>query len=162
MDSLYTLRIFILRKIKYEWWTYLWHKYVISGRNRINRCQHIPRVSLILTQPMSMAEVDILPEKELLHHLHDLKLEHLRKTRIFKVEESLVLSGRSLHGQEKFGSWCSPSIWCVCMHMHSVMSNSLQPHELWPTRLLSPWNFPGKNTEVGCHCLLHRISLEKV
>ena len=66
MDSLYTLRIFILRKIKYEWWTYLWHKYVISGRNRINRCQHIPRVSLILTQPMSMAEVDILPEKELI------------------------------------------------------------------------------------------------
>ena len=23
-----------------------------------------------------------------------------------------------------------------------------------PTRLLSPWNFPGKSTGVGCHCLL--------
>ena len=42
---------------------------------------------------------------------------------------------------------------------HSVMSNFLQPHELWPTRLLCPWNSPGKNTGVGCHALLQRISL---
>ena len=25
------------------------------------------------------------------------------------------------------------------------------PHGLWPTRLLCPWNSPGKNTGVGCH-----------
>ena len=37
------------------------------------------------------------------------------------------------------------------------MSNSLQPHGLYPTRLLSPWNFPSKNTEVGCHFLLQGI-----
>ena len=24
-----------------------------------------------------------------------------------------------------------------------------------PVRLLCPWDFPGKNTEVGCHFLLH-------
>ena len=29
------------------------------------------------------------------------------------------------------------------------------PHGLQPTRLLHPWNFPGKITGVGCHCLLH-------
>ena len=28
------------------------------------------------------------------------------------------------------------------------------PHGLQPTRLLCPWNFPGKSTGVGCHCLL--------
>ena len=28
------------------------------------------------------------------------------------------------------------------------MSESLQPHELYPTRLLCPWNSPGKNTGV--------------
>ena len=33
----------------------------------------------------------------------------------------------------------------------SVASNSLQPHGQQPTRLLCPWNFPGKNTGVGCH-----------
>ena len=33
----------------------------------------------------------------------------------------------------------------------------LRPHRLWPTRLLHPWDFPGKSTRVGCHCLLQRI-----
>ena len=37
----------------------------------------------------------------------------------------------------------------------SVVSNSLQPHGLQPTRLPHPWDFPGKSTGVGCHCLLH-------
>ena len=36
----------------------------------------------------------------------------------------------------------------------SVTSHSLQPHGLQPTRLLHPWDFPGKGTGVGCHCLL--------
>ena len=36
----------------------------------------------------------------------------------------------------------------------SVMSNSSRPHGLQPTRLLRPWDFSGKNTGVGCHCLL--------
>ena len=40
---------------------------------------------------------------------------------------------------------------------HSVMSNSLLPHGLWPTRLLCPWDSPGKNTRVGCHVLLQGI-----
>ena len=36
----------------------------------------------------------------------------------------------------------------------SVVSNSEPPHRLQPTRLLRPWDFPGKSTGVGCHCLL--------
>ena len=39
----------------------------------------------------------------------------------------------------------------------SVVSHSLQPHGLSPTRLLCPWNFPGKHTAVGCHFLLQGI-----
>ena len=35
------------------------------------------------------------------------------------------------------------------------MSDSSRPHGLPPTRLLHPWDFPGKSTGVGCHCLLH-------
>ena len=31
---------------------------------------------------------------------------------------------------------------------------SQQPHGLQPSRLLHPWDFPGKSTGVGCHCLL--------
>ena len=29
-----------------------------------------------------------------------------------------------------------------------------RPHGLQPTRLLHPWDFPGKSTGVGCHRLL--------
>ena len=36
----------------------------------------------------------------------------------------------------------------------SVVSDSLRLHGLQPTRLLCPWDFPGKSTGVGCHCLL--------
>ena len=35
----------------------------------------------------------------------------------------------------------------------SVVSDSLRPRGLEPTRLLCPWNSPGKNTAVGCHFL---------
>ena len=42
---------------------------------------------------------------------------------------------------------------CVC----SVISDSLQPHGLQPTRLLCPWDFPSKNTILGCHFLLQGI-----
>ena len=34
-----------------------------------------------------------------------------------------------------------------------VMPDSLQPLGLEPTGLLSPWDFPGKNTGVGSHSL---------
>ena len=43
----------------------------------------------------------------------------------------------------------------LLLFSHSVVSNSLWPHRLQPTRLLCPWGFPGKNIGVGCHFLLH-------
>ena len=38
----------------------------------------------------------------------------------------------------------------------SVASDSLQSRGLQPTRLLCPWDFPGKSTGMGCHCLLRK------
>ena len=43
------------------------------------------------------------------------------------------------------------------MKQQAVVSNCLQPHELQPARFLCPWNFPGKNTRVGCHFPLQGI-----
>ena len=37
----------------------------------------------------------------------------------------------------------------MCVLSRSVMSNSLQPHGLQPTRLFGPWNFPGKKYWSG-------------
>ena len=34
------------------------------------------------------------------------------------------------------------------------MSDSVRPHRRQPNRLPYPWDSPGKNTGVGCHCLL--------
>ena len=42
---------------------------------------------------------------------------------------------------------------------HSVMSDFSRPHGLQPSRVLCPWDFPGKSTGVGCHCLLHHVFL---
>ena len=43
----------------------------------------------------------------------------------------------------------------------SVVSDSLRPHGLQPTRPLCPWDSPGKSTGVGCHCLL-RLSIRVI
>ena len=52
--------------------------------------------------------------------------------------------------------------WCMLQHGWTLktgiscsgVSNSFQPHGLSPTRLLCPWDSPGKITRVGCHVLL--------
>ena len=48
---------------------------------------------------------------------------------------------------------------CCAALSHSVVSNSLGPHGLQSSRLLCPWDSPGKSTGVGCHDLLQGIFL---
>ena len=45
-------------------------------------------------------------------------------------------------------------MWIVSEWSLSVVSDSLRPHGLQPTRLLCPWNSLGKKTGVGSHSLL--------
>ena len=42
----------------------------------------------------------------------------------------------------------------------SVMSDSVRPHGLQPTRLPRPWDSPGKDTGVGCHFLLQCMKVK--
>ena len=69
----------------------------------------------------------------------------------------LVPPGKShLHlmgGKLNYRRWVSE--W-VSDNRCSVMSDSLQPHALEPTRLLCLWNSPDRNTGVGCHFLLQQ------
>ena len=39
-------------------------------------------------------------------------------------------------------------------------SDSVRPHRLQPIRLHHPWDFPGKNTRVGCHFLLQCMKVK--
>ena len=43
-----------------------------------------------------------------------------------------------------------------CLYANSY-TTVLQPHGLWPTRLLCPWDFPGKNSGVGGHFLFQGL-----
>ena len=42
----------------------------------------------------------------------------------------------------------------------SVVSDSVRPHRWQPTRLLCPWDSPGKHTGVGCHFLLQCMKVK--
>ena len=48
------------------------------------------------------------------------------------------------------GMWDLSSL-CVCHFSH------VRPYGLEPTRLLCPWDSPGKNTGAGCHAHLQGI-----
>ena len=50
--------------------------------------------------------------------------------------------------------WVAISFSNVWKWSHSLVSNSSRPHGLQPTRLLRPWDFPGKSIGLGCHWLL--------
>ena len=59
--------------------------------------------------------------------------------------------------QARTMEWVAISFSNVWKWSHSVVSDSSRTHGLQPTRLLRPWDFPGKGTGVGCHCLLRRV-----
>ena len=52
----------------------------------------------------------------------------------------------------------SPVLIAILLSLWSL-SVFLDPLQPYPARLLSPWDFPGKNTRVGCHFLLQGIFL---
>ena len=61
------------------------------------------------------------------------------------------------------GVGCHFLLQCMKVKSESEVAQSCltlsDPHGLQPTRLLHPWDLPGKSTGVGCHCLLWDYSL---
>ena len=51
-------------------------------------------------------------------------------------------------------SFSTFSLFSSVQFSHSVVSDSVGPHRRQPTRLPHSWDFPGKNTGVGCHFFL--------
>ena len=49
---------------------------------------------------------------------------------------------------------CAYAVCCLVSKSCQIL---LQPHGLLPTRILCPWDFPGKNSGVDCHFLLQGI-----
>ena len=69
-----------------------------------------------------------------------------------------VTKSRTQLGNSHSLYWCTDRYFfflVVCVYsVDSAMSDPFQPHALYPTRLLCPWDFLNKNTRVGCHALL--------
>ena len=105
-----------------------------------------------------------------IHVVWSLALEDSPQWPVMSIPQSKLqpsLPTRRSHLSQKFpgpsltcwapsdASTCSAGHWAgLEIVSHSVMSDSLQPHELQSTRLLCPWDSPGKNTGVGCYFLL--------
>ena len=59
---------------------------------------------------------------------------------------------------EVSGLWCELRLCFNSVRaVRSVVSGALRPHGRQPARPLCPWDFPAKNTGVGCHALLQGI-----
>ena len=94
-------------------------------------------------------------------HSHSISLD------TYPASAMLSFILRNLYTIEKFLSlpisgilniMCSQCVCvCVCVLSHSVISDSWQPYGLLPTRFLSPWDSPGKNTGVSCPFLFQGI-----
>ena len=74
------------------------------------------------------------------------------------IQRLVVIRYISSHFKSVFELVCMCACSFTCVHAQ-LCSDSLQPLGLQPARVLSPQNFPGKNTGVGCHFLLHGIFL---
>ena len=74
----------------------------------------------------------------------------VRRAGIFVLSLNLRLG--FLDGKANKNGWCA---WVCAQSLSSVWLS----HR--PARLLFPWDFPGKNTEVGCHFLLQGIFLSQ-
>ena len=70
--------------------------------------------------------------------------------RTFPLFSSMKEEAKSLTNFPLLSNICC-CCWCSVI---SVVSDFVRPHRWQPTRICHPWDSPGKNTGVGCHCLL--------
>ena len=89
-----------------------------------------------------------LKESDMMYHMHRSFNEFCNISFLKKVLQFLNIKVETLSYSQAY----SECVY-VCVS-RSVVSNSLRPHGLQPTRFLCPWDSPGKSTGVGCHFLL--------
>ena len=72
---------------------------------------------------------------------------------IYSISDLLILQLSEMLFQESYKAEGRKTILLhiqlVCLVINSCLT-LLQPHGLQPARILCPWDFPGKNTGVGC------------
>ena len=74
------------------------------------------------------------------------------------AQRHTLLEERSLIQKPSITSLCVCTYMCTCVCSVTSVVLTLRPHGLQSAKLLCPWDFPGKNTGVGCHALFQGIS----
>ena len=87
----------------------------------------------------------------------------MEKTTPFMIASKMnqILKNKFNQEGERLVHWNYKCDWKKLSVTHSVMFDSLRPCGREPARLLHLWDFPGKNTGIGCHFLLQGIFLTK-
>ena len=136
--------------LKFSWWlASFWRK----KKSHVKRCNSIaisPFLSLrkIYYNFLNLPLLLLL----LLSHFGCLRLCATPQTAAHQVPLSLGFSRQEYSSGLPFPSPVHKSEkW---KWNRSVVPDSSQPHGLQPSRLLHPWDFPGKSAGVGCHRLL--------
>ena len=57
-------------------------------------------------------------------------------------------------------TFCTPASTLLLLLRCFIVSDSVRPHRWQPTRLLCPWDSPGKNTGRDCHFLLQCMKVK--
>ena len=126
------LQSMVSQRVKHNWVTSLllsFHLFLLYARHRLMVILHISSHVILI---IFLARCNYIPFLEIEAEWFNLCMVQL------------VLG----HKPKKSGFRNSSNHWC----WQNLFST--RPHGLQPTRLLCPWNFPGKSTGVGCHCLL--------
>ena len=79
-----------------------------------------------------------------------------RQFRVFSYQARLIgiMDLQTIFQDFVFSFWLKIATAAVAAAKLLQSCPTLQPHRQQPTRLVCLWDSPGKNTGVGCHCLL--------
>ena len=76
------------------------------------------------------------------------------------ISSSASIKPRIQFGKDLLKLFPCESLAATAAKSLQSFSDSVQPHRRPPTRLLCPWDSPGKNTRVGCHFLLQCMKVK--
>ena len=130
------------------------------------------RVLIVISmfQPVIQPGTNFVFWKKYNHH-------HLSAESKFQDPQGTSVTSHSIKLYVHNGSSIQTHLWCSLLYRgtvrdshclkrtgkwkwsRSVVCNSLRPHGVPLITLLCPWDFPGKNSGLDCHFLLHRIFL---
>ena len=130
----------------------------------IDYCPDVPRaeICLCLWNPATVSCQPLLQCTEMVIPIGSFTASSSLHHRSYPLQQAYVPlppDSRSLPSLGRLSGFPQPSLtyWFqTCFLVTKSCLNLWDSHGLQPASLLCPWDFPGKNSGVGCHFLLQR------